>query len=68
LSLVSFLAGLVIFNVGVALVVVNCLVCTLEIWAFMIGLLIVAAVIGVVVHVRWKVVVSFGFGAVSLGV
>ncbi len=68
MSLVSFLAGLVIFNVGVQLVVVDRLVCTLEVWEFMIGLLIVAAVIGVVVHVRWEVVVSFRFGAVSLGV
>ncbi len=53
---------------GVALVVVDCLVCILEVCAFMIGLLIVAAVIGMVVHVRCKVVVSFRFGAVSLGV
>ncbi len=33
----------------------------------MIGLLIVAAMIGAVVHVRWEVVVSVRFGAVSLG-
>ncbi len=33
----------------------------------MIGLLIVAAVIGVVVGVRWEVVVSVGFGAVAWG-
>ena len=68
MSLVSFLAGLVIFNVGVALVVVDHSVCTLEVCAFTIGLSIVAAVIGVVAHVRWEVVVSFRFGAVSLGV
>jgi hypothetical protein len=67
LSLISFLAGLVIFGVGVALVVMDCFVCTLGVGAFMIGLLIVAAVIGVVVCVRLEVVVSFGFGAVSLG-
>jgi hypothetical protein len=51
-----------------ALVVVDRSVCTLEVCAFTIGLLIVAAVIGVVAHVRWEVVVSFRFGAVSLGV
>ncbi len=33
----------------------------------MIGLLIMAAVIGVVVCVRWEVVISFMLGAVSLG-
>ncbi len=33
----------------------------------MIGFLIVAAVIGVVIHVHWEFVVSFGFGAVFLG-
>ncbi len=33
----------------------------------MIGFFIVASEIGVVVRVRWEVVVSFGFGAVSLG-
>ena len=65
LSLILFLIGLVIFGVGVALVVVDCFVCTLGVGAFMIGLLIVAAVIGVVAHVRWEVVVSFRFGAVS---
>ncbi len=50
---------------GVALVVVDCFVCTLGVGAFMIGLLIVAAEIGVVVCDRWEVVVSFRFGAVS---
>jgi hypothetical protein len=58
---------LVIFGVGVALVIVDHFVCTLGGGAFMIGLLIVAAVIGVVVCVRWEVVVFVGFGAVSLG-
>jgi hypothetical protein len=62
LSLISCLAGLVIFGVDVALVVVDCFVCTLGVGAFMIGLSTVAAVIGVVVHVHWEVVVSFGFG------
>jgi hypothetical protein len=67
LSLISFLTGLVIFGVGMALVVVDCFVCTLGVGVFLIGLSIVAAEIGVVVHVCWEVVVSFRFGAVSLG-
>jgi hypothetical protein len=50
-----------------ALVIVDCFVCTLGVGTFMIGLLIVAAEIGVVVGVHWEVVVFFGFGAVSLG-
>jgi hypothetical protein len=50
-----------------ALAIVNCFVCTLGVGAFMIGLLIVAAEIEVVFCVHWEVVVSFGFGAVSLG-
>jgi hypothetical protein len=66
LSLISLLAGVVIFGVGVALVIVDPFVCTLGVGAFMIGLLIVAAIIWVVVCVCWEVVVSFGFGAVSL--
>ncbi len=67
MSLISFLAGLPIFGVGVALVVVDHFVCILGVGAFMIGLSIVAAVIGVVVCVCWEVVVSVGFGAVSWG-
>jgi hypothetical protein len=67
LPLISFLAGLVIFGVGVALVVVDHFVCALGVGVFIIGLLIVAAVIGVVVCVHWEVVVSVRFGAVSLG-
>jgi hypothetical protein len=45
-----------------ALVVVDCFVCTLGVGAFMIGcLLIMAAEIGVVGGVHWEVVVSFRF-------
>ena len=51
-----------------ALVLVDCFVCTLGVGVFMIGLLIVmTAVIGVVVCVHLEVVVSVRFGAVSLG-
>jgi hypothetical protein len=50
-----------------ALVGIDCFVCTLGVGVFMTGLPIVAAEIGVVVCVCWEVVVSFGFGAVSLG-
>jgi hypothetical protein len=58
---------LLIFGVGMALVIVDCFVGTFGLGAFMIGLLIVAAVIGVGVCVRWEVVASFRFGAVSWG-
>jgi hypothetical protein len=67
LSLISFLAGLLIFGADVELVVVDCFVRTLGVGVFMIGLLIEAAVIRVVVCVYWEVVVSVGFGAVSWG-
>jgi hypothetical protein len=50
-----------------ALVIVDCFVCILEVGAFMIALSIVAAEIGMIVHVCWEVVVSFRFRAVSLG-
>jgi hypothetical protein len=43
-----------------ALVIVDHFVCILEVGAFMIDLSIVAAVIGVVICVRWEVVVSSG--------
>ncbi len=65
MTLTSFLAGLLTYGVGVALVVVDHFVCTLGVSVFMIDLLIVAAVIQVGVRVHWEVVVSIRFGAIS---
>ena len=53
MSLISLLAGLLIFGVGVALVVEDCSVCTLGVGVFMIGLSNAAAMIGVGVCVGW---------------
>jgi hypothetical protein len=62
LFFVSILAGLLLSNVGVELVVVDLVLCTLGVYMFVIGLSIVAVMIGVV-FVRWGELFTLGVGA-----
>jgi hypothetical protein len=63
LFFVSILVGLFLSNVGVELVVVDLVLCTLGVDMFVIGLSIVAVMIGVDI-VRWGELFTLGLGAV----
>jgi hypothetical protein len=63
LFLISILVGLFLSNVGMESVVVDLILCTFGVGMFIIGLSIVALVIGAPV-VHWVELFTLGFGAV----